>query len=143
MEKVDIYKVTYRIDVPHLKVNDIEQVAYTPFNTIDTIVDVLKRRFTDNVKIKEDSIRVDRTNIRNVYFPTSVKHGEHSVLEVVKFVSTKTNALGICDDKVLFRVLARSFSDAYGIVNMNEELESLLPANKNYRTKSSIVCVLI
>ena len=143
MEKIDIYKVTYRIDAPHLNINDIEQVIYTPFNTIDTIMDVLKRYHTDKVKIKEDTICVDKTNIRNVYFPVSVKHGEHSVLEVVKFVSTKTDMLETRDDKVLFRVLARSFANAHEIVDMYEELKSLLPVDKGYRVKTSIVGVLI
>lgn len=143
MEKVDIYKVTYRIDVPHLQVSDVEQTIHTPFKTLDSVIDVLKRHYTDKVKIHPESIHIEKTNIRNVYFPTSIKHGAHAVLEVVKFVTTKMDVLETSDDKVLFRVLARSFANAHEIVDMDEELKSLLPVDKGYRVKTSIVGVLI
>ena len=144
MDKVNIYKVTYRITVPHLSVRNFEDFTYTPHRSMEKIINMLHRKYTDKVDIDLTSIAIEPTNIHNVYIPYSFGDSLCPKLVVVKFVKQKhTGFEGWRDQKVLFRVLAKDFADAYKIVQNNDELSRLLPEDGCYRVKSSLVDVRV
>ena len=144
MEKVDIYKVTYEINVPHLNVYNMWETSYVPYRHIQDIMSALQGIYTEKVEIIPGTMSIEPTNIRDVYFPDSIKNGNHKSVQVVKFVKRKyIDMRGWRLDKTLFRILANDYADAYKIVSENEGLKALLPDPINYTTKYSLVGVSI